>query len=155
MAISFVPVRLFDSWPSMAPMLAPCLPLAWYLADAPLRSELQASITTLVQRQPELLASLRSRLKRFRAPEYGGRDHDGELARLLLTLWVLGDPPLRSEVGAMILGYAQRHPSFAPHLVTLARTVLADGRLVDPPARRPAIIRDLTALIEQIRGRRA
>lgn len=73
-----------------------------------------------------------------------------ELAGLLLTLWALGDEPLRNEVETMIHDYAQRHPGFGPDFRALARTALNDQRVVGDLAEQPATSSRLQTLIAQL-----
>lgn len=150
MAQSRVTVALLDPLLSTRPMLTMALPAAWYWGDPPLRAAIEASIRSLVQRTPVVLSVLKSTLHSYQPTRHAWLDGASELAGLLLTLWALGDDPLRSEVEGMIRDYSQRHPAFGPDFRALARAALDDHRVVDTLAEQPATSGRLQALITQL-----
>lgn len=127
-----VPVRFLDPWLRIPPSLTAFLPMTWYWADEELRVEVQASIAAMVRRDPTLLAPLRARTRAFRAPSTEGLVPALELAGLLLSLWALGDEPLRGDVERMARSYGARHPGFGETFAAVVRGVEDDGLLVFP-----------------------
>jgi hypothetical protein len=140
-------VELLDPLPRPHPMLALSLQTAWHWGDAPLRAAIEAGIRALVQREPDLLAVFKS-LVRTHQPLAGAVD--GELAGLLLTIWALGDEPLREAAAQMIRDYGGRHPAFGPEFCTLAHAALADARVLSARGARLATETRLRTLITQI-----
>lgn len=145
-----VPVRFVEPWLCLPPTLAAFLPMTWYWADAELRVELQASIAAMVRRDPALLAPLRARTRTFRAPSAEGLVPALELAGLLLSLWALGDEPLRGEVEQMVRGYAGRHPGFGETFAAVVRGAEGDGLPVFPCGRGTQAREALAALLRRV-----
>lgn len=145
-----VPVRFVEPWLCFPPTLAAFLPMTWYWADEGLRVELQASIAAMVRRDPALLAPLRARTRTFRAPSAEGLVPALELAGLLLSLWELGDEPLRGEVEQMVRGYAGRHPGFGETFAAVVRGAAGDGLPVFPSGHGTQAQEALAALLRRV-----
>jgi hypothetical protein len=143
-------ITLIDPTLRTHPMLAASLQAAWYWGDALLRAELEASIQALVRKTPDLLPVLKTTLRTYHPPAHTDLDGDHEIAGLLLTLWSLGDTPLRDVVAAMICGYGQRHPAFGADFCALARTALHDPRVVAATDTRAATAAQLHNLVAQL-----
>lgn len=124
--------------------------MTWYWADEELRAELQASIAAMVRRDPALLAPLRARTRTFRAPSVEGLVPALELAGLLLSLWALGDEPLRGKMEQMVRGYSGRHAGFGETFAAVVRGAEDDGLPVFPSERGPQARAMLTALLRRV-----
>lgn len=142
-------VELLDPLPRPHPMLALSLQAAWRWGDVPLRAAVEASIQALVQREPDMLPVFKSLVRTHQPPPLAGAIN-GELAGLLLTIWALGDDPLRDAAAQMIGDYGGRHPAFGPEFCALARAALADARVLGARGARLTTATRLRALIAQI-----
>jgi hypothetical protein len=145
---------LYDPLLRSNPMLATSLQAAWYWGDATLRAELEASIRELVRRSPEMLPALKATLPGYWPPATRAdarRERAGQLEGLLLTLWALGDPPLRADVEAMILGYAEREPRFATGFLALSEAALGAPRVIGARGEPETAAAALRSLLTRLR----
>jgi|GEM_PF-1260909 len=139
-------VELIDPVLRPLPILATTMQAAWRWGDAPLRAAIEASIRALVRREPRLLPVFKSVARLPQPPQLTG-DPDRELAGLLLTIWALGDDPLRDAAEEMIRDYERRRLAFGPDFRALARAALDDPRVTGARGSREATAGRLRALI--------
>lgn len=110
--------------------LAAALFLAWRAADAPLQAAIEHAIRTHAQRSPTFLPYLRFVPAYYAALSWLPARSPRWLAVNLYAVWYAADPPLRTDLEAVIRTYVVHQPAFMHDLhevIALQQRIAATG----------------------------